>query len=274
MKIPQIERKAAQKKRTLVPTEPFKNFKGHLCGLCDGTSEHEHPRLKCSKCGAEGLAENMDKHVCQGKPLKQVFVEEANAKLAERFPGEYSELNQRLDQLNLNQKWLIERIDGIHEALCPGRIATWQERAIQAETVANKLAKLCEPLIHFITQWERQPLRKMDDQFYGIHNGTEFEANLKLSDFKKIRDLLSPGQRTAPTVVSINGTKFTLSSADCVALTYQRVVDLADTQWGTKALHTIVFGDRVTGKSGTLTPGRSIVPTEGMSITAVVTGDA
>lgn len=264
-------RKKVTEPPTLVPDDPFKNKEGELCGLCDGRHAHEHPRVKCSLCGEEGLVENMAKHSCTR--LRPCTLDDETP-LAERFVREYSELTQRLEQLKINQDWLIQRTDGIHGALCPGRIATWQERAIQAETVAHKLVKACEPFIHFITQFERQPLVKLHDEFYGIHNGTEFEANLRLSEFKKIRDLLRPNQRTGPTVVNINGSKVTLTPDDCMALTYQRIVDLADTQWGKTALHSVTFHDRVTGHGGILSPGRSVVPTEGMSITAVVTGSA
>lgn len=55
---------------TLVPGKPIRNTKGSLCGLCDGTDAHEHPPLRCTKCGVEGLVENMDgrampRHQCK-----------------------------------------------------------------------------------------------------------------------------------------------------------------------------------------------------------------
>ncbi len=167
-------------KPTLVKGEPFENAQGELCGLCDGTHAHEHPQLKCRLCGEQGLVENMVTHVCDPKKTP---------KLSQRVSGAFAGLNQQVEQLSINQKWLIERIDGIHEKLCPGRIATWQERAIQAETAASKLVEAVQPFIYFITQFERQPLAKSHDAFYGIHGGTEFEANLKLSDMAKLRDL-------------------------------------------------------------------------------------
>ena len=36
---------------------------------------------------------------------------------------------QALRQLDLNCKWLISQIDQIHQALCPGQLVTWQQRA-------------------------------------------------------------------------------------------------------------------------------------------------
>lgn len=49
----------------LVEEIPMANKGGDLCGLCDSTSEHSHPRLKCTVCGAVGLAENMPTHACK-----------------------------------------------------------------------------------------------------------------------------------------------------------------------------------------------------------------
>lgn len=51
-------------KAILIPAPPDRNPEGTMCGLCDSTTAHEHPRLQCSRCGAIGLAENMRGHVC------------------------------------------------------------------------------------------------------------------------------------------------------------------------------------------------------------------
>lgn len=48
------------------PAPPMKNGEGSLCGLCDGTYQHEHQRVRCPKCGAEGLAENWPFRKCEG----------------------------------------------------------------------------------------------------------------------------------------------------------------------------------------------------------------
>lgn len=50
----------------------------------------------------------------------------------------------------------------------------------------DNIAEAAAPFIKFIDQWERQPLNK-GDAFYGIHTGTEFAAELKLSDLRKLR---------------------------------------------------------------------------------------
>lgn len=48
----------------------------------------------------------------------------------------------RIKQLSYNCKWLIEQIDQIHAALCPGNIGTWQDRArntvFAAKEISNK----------------------------------------------------------------------------------------------------------------------------------------
>lgn len=46
---------------------------------------------------------------------------------------------QRADQLGINCRWLIDQIDRIHAALCPGRSGTWQQRAAQASAEAAEV---------------------------------------------------------------------------------------------------------------------------------------
>ncbi len=48
------------------------------------------------------------------------------------------ENRHRMEQLELNARWLREQIDAIHEALCPDQNGTWQQRAQQAVTAAQK----------------------------------------------------------------------------------------------------------------------------------------
>jgi len=47
---------------------------------------------------------------------------------------------QRLKQLEINCRWLVDITDRIHDALCPGQYGTWQERAKQAVEAAERLA--------------------------------------------------------------------------------------------------------------------------------------
>lgn len=45
---------------------------------------------------------------------------------------------QRADQLSVNCQWLIDKIDRIHQALCPRQFGTWQQRAEQAVEAAER----------------------------------------------------------------------------------------------------------------------------------------
>ena len=45
---------------------------------------------------------------------------------------------QRVDQLSVNCQWLIDKIDRIHQALCPRQFGTWQQRAEQAVEAAER----------------------------------------------------------------------------------------------------------------------------------------
>ena len=49
--------------------------------------------------------------------------------------------NDRIKQLELNCKWLIDKIDVIHDALCPEKTGTWQGRAQQAANAAVYLSR-------------------------------------------------------------------------------------------------------------------------------------
>ena len=64
--------------------------------------------------------------------------------------------------------------------------------AVEPETPLAKLERAREAakgLIHFIDQYDRKPIRTADE-FYGIHAGTEWEAVLRLSDLRALRDAL------------------------------------------------------------------------------------
>jgi hypothetical protein len=47
---------------------------------------------------------------------------------------------QRAEQLGINCRWLIEKIDRIHRALCRGQYGTWQQRVEQAVEAAERLS--------------------------------------------------------------------------------------------------------------------------------------
>ena len=65
------------------------------------------------------------------------------------------------------------------------------------QRVAEAEAAL-EPFAHFWRQWERQPMRGLDDEFYCIHTGTEWEASVRRSDCKRAAEVLDAarGPRT------------------------------------------------------------------------------
>jgi hypothetical protein len=48
------------------------------------------------------------------------------------------------------------------------------------------------PFAKFVERFDAMPIRKQDDVLYGIHTGTEWEAEIRLSDLRKARALLAP----------------------------------------------------------------------------------
>ena len=48
-----------------------------------------------------------------------------------------------------------------------------------------------EPFAQFIRQWNRQPMRGLDDIIYAIHTGSEYEAELKRSDCQRALDVVT-----------------------------------------------------------------------------------
>lgn len=64
--------------------------------------------------------------------LAAVKASEAEREMVER---------QYADQMNANCRWLIGQIDRIHDALCPEKNGTWQQRAQQAVEAAEEVAK-------------------------------------------------------------------------------------------------------------------------------------
>lgn len=107
-------------------------------------------------------------------------------------------------QKDINFNWLLGQMEAVHQKVAPAHFGTWQERAIQCVSTSGKLAayavalehmnellvEALNPIVQFIDQFDRKPLVKIDDQFYGIHTGTEFEASLRFSDFRKLSQLV------------------------------------------------------------------------------------
>ena len=45
-----------------------------------------------------------------------------------------------ITQATVNARWLIERLDRVHDALCPDKCGTWQQRADQSAEAAEGIA--------------------------------------------------------------------------------------------------------------------------------------
>jgi hypothetical protein len=77
--------------------------------------------------------------------------------------------------------------------------------------------------------------------------------------------------------IKINAVEYEVSDQP---LSYETIVDLADTRWGKATIHTVCYVhkvpfDKLPGeRTGMLIPGQSVIPSEGMVIDAVVTGNA
>ena len=62
---------------------------------------------------------------------------------------------------------------------------------IEAQDIRIQLLEhALKPFAHFAHQWNRQPMRGMDNVIYAIHTDTEYEAELKRSDCERARLLL------------------------------------------------------------------------------------
>jgi hypothetical protein len=60
--------------------------------------------------------------------------------------------------------------------------------ALQNEN--RRLREALAPFAKFAELWEAKPLSGMDDIIYRIHAGTEWDAELRLSDCQKAREIL------------------------------------------------------------------------------------
>lgn len=90
------------------------------------------PNAKTAETWAEELLQCGDSLLC--------IVYKVNEIRAETAAHARSQEKARADQLWLNFKWVIERVERIHHALCPAQRGTWQQRLEQAVEAAEKLA--------------------------------------------------------------------------------------------------------------------------------------
>jgi len=83
--------------------------------------------------------------------------------------------------------------DGKRKYFGVAQIADVLDGAPAREAVVEALT----PFATFWRQWQRQPMRGMDDVVYAIHTGTEYEAELRRSDCERadrvLRALASTG---------------------------------------------------------------------------------
>jgi hypothetical protein len=54
----------------------------------------------------------------------------------------------------------------------------------------EQLVKALQPIVHFMNKFDQKPTNGIDDRFYGIHAGTEWEANLTRTNFREIRSIV------------------------------------------------------------------------------------
>lgn len=68
---------------------------------------------------------------------------------------------------------------------------TRNDRERRLLTVTREMAEALRPFAHFWQQWERSPIGKLGDEFYGIHVGTAHEAVLSRSDCRRAAEALA-----------------------------------------------------------------------------------
>ena len=88
-------------------------------------------------------------------------------------------------------------VDGLWKR-CLGHYST--DEQVREDRMMNRLhakdqriAQLeaaLKPFAFFASQWERQPLRGMDNVIYAIHTGSEYAAELRRSDCFTARQVL------------------------------------------------------------------------------------
>lgn len=54
----------------------------------------------------------------------------------------------------------------------------------------ERLREALKPFAQFVERFDNKPLRTLDDELYAIHVGTEWEASIRLSDFRKALNAL------------------------------------------------------------------------------------
>jgi hypothetical protein len=66
------------------------------------------------------------------------------------------------------------------------------EMAMKLQAENDRLREAAKPIADFITAFDAKPLRQVNDEFYGIHAGSEWEASIRLSHFRALKKAVEP----------------------------------------------------------------------------------
>jgi hypothetical protein len=86
---------------------------------------------------------------------------------------------------------LADEVSSSFLQLVPEEIAALYGRRQAAEAKLEEVRVAAEPIKHYIAMREAKPLRQMDDSIHGIHIGTEWAAELKLSSLRALAAVLT-----------------------------------------------------------------------------------
>ena len=84
------------------------------------------------------------------------------------------------------------------EAERDGIDALWLKARFDAVDAHQRIAVLeaaLRPFAKFAEAFDAKPIARLDDEFYAIHTGTQWEASLRLSDCRAARAALAPPER-------------------------------------------------------------------------------
>jgi len=111
----------------------------------------------------------------------QAKLEAERQKVAE-LEKERDELKAKVEKLEKNQA--LPALERLHASA---------KKVVELKADNERLREAAKPLVHFINQLESKPMRGIDDEFYGIHCGSEFEAFISFSMLRKLREAIAEG---------------------------------------------------------------------------------
>lgn len=77
-----------------------------------------------------------------------------------------------------------------HEHNVPDCRNEWCLHIAVLEQQNTTMREALQPFARFFDMWSARPLRGIDDEFYCIHTGTEWEASIRISDMQKALEAL------------------------------------------------------------------------------------